>query len=387
MPLAPVNNNGVSLYYDDSGAPAGSTTYKTLVFIHGGIFNGGVFQRVASNAARNNLRVVSVNHRDVLPSTAFTSEELQVFKTNDRKAHEAWLGDRLLEWVKFLAYFVEKEKIPIYDEQEGTGGLSFMSWSLGNNYAIPLLGSIDTSFPSDKTGLLAKYIRSFVLFDPPYYAIGEPEPPYELLYNPLADPLLSSDSLSTTFVPWSAAYFIHSPKIVSSFSPTASLDTIPSREEILKQGLLGSKPDSEPSPTTDRIPPETIKSLTWSSGKESERDPSDPLPLITSLSPDMYRSFSDRAFSTAAKSANENKDTLKLIWPRAKVNVLVCERSMPICIHANLELKRRILEAERDGLRVPGESRDVKFWLLEGYNHHPHWDDPETFTKFLAGIL
>ncbi|KAL4243697.1 hypothetical protein ABKN59_010563 [Abortiporus biennis] len=360
MPLAPVNDNGVSLYYNDTGVPPGSPAYTTLAFIHGGLFNGGVFQRVASNAARNNLRVVSVNHRDVLPSTAFTFEGLQVFKTDDQTVHEAWFHDRLLEWVNFLAYFVEKENIPIYDERKGTGGLSIMSWSLGNNYTIPLLGSIDTSFPSDKTDFLAKYIRSFVLFDLPYYAIGESEPSYEVLYNPLSDPSFSFDTLTTTFLPWMTGYFTHSTKIISSFSPTATPDSIPSREEILKQGLLSTVPDSEPSPTQDRIPPETAKSMTSSSGKESERDPSDPFPFITNLSREMYRSFSDRAFSTGPKT-NEN---LKLIWP-----------------------KRRIWEAERDGWRVPGEAREVRFWLLEGYNHHPHWEEPEKFTKFVAGIL
>lgn len=41
MPLAPVDNNGTRLYYDDTGAPLDCAEYRTLVLIHGAIFNGG----------------------------------------------------------------------------------------------------------------------------------------------------------------------------------------------------------------------------------------------------------------------------------------------------------------------------------------------------------
>ena len=42
MPTAPVDNTGTVLYYEDSGAPAGSTDYVTLVLIHGTCFHGGM---------------------------------------------------------------------------------------------------------------------------------------------------------------------------------------------------------------------------------------------------------------------------------------------------------------------------------------------------------
>ncbi|KAI0786267.1 hypothetical protein C8Q75DRAFT_735003 [Abortiporus biennis] len=400
MPSVLVNDQGAELYYDDSGAPSNASVYTTLVIIHGAIFNGGIFQRVASNAASNNLRVLSVYHRDVLPSTAFTPEELRVFKSSNPHVHEAWLGERLLEYVNLLTYFVEKENILAYDEGKGTGGLSIMGWSAGNCYTIPLLGSVNTALPENKTKILEKYIRSFILFDLPYHCIGEPMPTCDVLYSPLTDPSLKYPESFTKLVNWNASYYTHSPKITSCFSSTsvsteANLDSFPTREKILEEGLLGQVFDLIPSCTIDRIPQEIMGSIVQSSGKESERNPSDPPPMIFLLSPNMYRSFSDRAFPTTTTRVSGSTDAdedngnrpLNLVWPKIKVEVLVCERTMPHCIHANLELKRRILEAEGDGSRDPCESRDVRFWLLEGYNHYPHWENPEFFTKFIAGII
>lgn len=41
MPLAPVNDEGVVLYYHDTGVPGNRTDYVTLIIIHGTIFHGG----------------------------------------------------------------------------------------------------------------------------------------------------------------------------------------------------------------------------------------------------------------------------------------------------------------------------------------------------------
>ena len=41
MPLATVDRTGTQLYYEDTGAPLGRPNYRTLVLVHGGVFNGG----------------------------------------------------------------------------------------------------------------------------------------------------------------------------------------------------------------------------------------------------------------------------------------------------------------------------------------------------------
>ena len=41
MPLAAVDRTETQLYYEDTGAPIGRPNYRTLVLVHGGVFNGG----------------------------------------------------------------------------------------------------------------------------------------------------------------------------------------------------------------------------------------------------------------------------------------------------------------------------------------------------------
>ena len=41
MPVAPLDDNGTVVYYEDTGAPEGSRDYLTVVFLHGFIYYGG----------------------------------------------------------------------------------------------------------------------------------------------------------------------------------------------------------------------------------------------------------------------------------------------------------------------------------------------------------
>ena len=41
MPQAPIGEDGLQFYYEDTGAPAGMDNYKTWVLIHGGVFHSG----------------------------------------------------------------------------------------------------------------------------------------------------------------------------------------------------------------------------------------------------------------------------------------------------------------------------------------------------------
>lgn len=42
MPTAQVNGNGAEIFYEDSGAPPGSTDYATIVIVHGLVFHSGM---------------------------------------------------------------------------------------------------------------------------------------------------------------------------------------------------------------------------------------------------------------------------------------------------------------------------------------------------------
>ena len=42
MPVAPIDNKGTVIHYEDTGAPNGLKDYTTLVLIHGFLFHGGM---------------------------------------------------------------------------------------------------------------------------------------------------------------------------------------------------------------------------------------------------------------------------------------------------------------------------------------------------------
>ena len=42
MPFAPVDDKGTQFYYEDTGAPASSSAYTTLVLFHGAVFHSGM---------------------------------------------------------------------------------------------------------------------------------------------------------------------------------------------------------------------------------------------------------------------------------------------------------------------------------------------------------
>lgn len=42
MPVAPIDNKGTVIHYEDTGAPIGLKDYTTLVLIHGFLFHGGM---------------------------------------------------------------------------------------------------------------------------------------------------------------------------------------------------------------------------------------------------------------------------------------------------------------------------------------------------------
>ena len=41
MPTAPVDNNGTVLSFEDTGTPRGTSTYLTVILVHGILFHGG----------------------------------------------------------------------------------------------------------------------------------------------------------------------------------------------------------------------------------------------------------------------------------------------------------------------------------------------------------
>jgi len=165
MPLAPVDTVGTQLFYEDSGAPPHSTTYATIVVIHGAYFNGGVFKPTFPFAAQQNLRLVLLNQRDYAMSTPYNEVELKQLTSGDKDRQEDFIHSRVEELGRFLEWYIEKEAIPLLVEVDGgrTGGLSLMGWSSGNHLSLSFFARGDI-MPGKTRAMLDRYLRSLVIY-------------------------------------------------------------------------------------------------------------------------------------------------------------------------------------------------------------------------------
>ncbi|OJT12830.1 hypothetical protein TRAPUB_10665 [Trametes pubescens] len=163
MPTAPVDDNGTVLYFEDSGAPSGSTDYTTLVLVHGTCFHSAVYRPMIPFAAERNLRLVLLNLRDYPGSTLLSPEDVNDLRGPSEEAQARAIGNRGVEIAVFLCWFIESQRIPPIDEATGTGGLSLLSWSGGNCPAAAVFAHAD-KLPEETRRLLGTYLRSFIMY-------------------------------------------------------------------------------------------------------------------------------------------------------------------------------------------------------------------------------
>ncbi|KAF9461914.1 Alpha/Beta hydrolase protein [Collybia nuda] len=197
-------SNGVDIHYTDSGAPR-STNYVTLVILHGSGFNGAVFNPLHEFAHRSNLRTIAWNRRGYGRSTDYTDGELADLRAG-RQVHQDRLAFQLAE---FLGHFIETKDTPKLGSDRKTGGFIIVGWSFGNATTLSLFAS-PGAIPKPLYELIEPYIMSFVLYDPPFAALGYPSPDYENLYDPWTDPTcLSPEQRFNNFQHWVSSYYKH----------------------------------------------------------------------------------------------------------------------------------------------------------------------------------
>jgi len=328
MPLAPVDDKGTQLYFEDSGAPSSTAIYATLIIIHGTFWNGGILRPMLQFAEANSLRIVLLNQRDFSGSTPYSQEELNALSSGHSDIQAAFAKERVTEIASFLTWFVTNENIPPLQQTREVkqGGLSLITWSSGNSWMVSLI-ALANSFPSSNLELLGRYLRSFVIYDAPYYYLGYPVPSADDVYSPLSDPLLTPEQVGapTGFPLWNSSYYTHSSDTMNSFL-SSTLDDLPSREDFIKGLAHGKHPDPSPVGTAFRIPVETLQLV--SNGDTLLRSQLH----VLAINRDVFRGFSEKAFF--------DQEIAQKIWPNAKIEVLVCEKTMNYCVHAAWELKR-----------------------------------------------
>ncbi|KZT04987.1 alpha/beta-hydrolase [Laetiporus sulphureus 93-53] len=364
MPLAPVNPDGAELYYEDTGAPQGSDVYKTLILLHGAVFHSAVFRPMLQFAAQHNLRLVALTLRDYPGSTPYTSEEIAALK-GDKDSQTNMIKDRGNELAAFLAWFIQKERIPplstSFDQDEAAkradGGLAVLGWSWGNCIMLSLLAHAG-ELPASQQDTLGKYLRTCIIFDVPLFPWGVPLPTEDGPWNPMSNPNIPPERANEIFLPWVTGYFAHSESALASFEALSS-------EDILAGLALTSIPDPAPEwqSTQQRMSAEQYAEITDPSVMERSHH------LMQNIHHEVYKENTRHAL----------RDAIAL--PHVRAVLVWCDMSVGETVYAAWHLAHDVANAwSPDG-------RKVEFKRFRGANHFPHWDQPERTLSLLSEIL
>ncbi|KAI9061797.1 alpha/beta-hydrolase [Trametes sanguinea] len=346
----------------DSGAPAGSPDYTTLVLLHGYSWHSGIFSKLIPLAGKYNVRIVLVNRRDypgsepltdaeraLLPSPALenTSDAAQL--ATALKNMETFMKDRARELYDFLVQLVKDGNIPAPDPENTKGGIILAGWSFGTGLITAFLANV-ASFPVSEVRL-GDYMRRVVFLDPPHHVLGYPLP--ENPYNPLFDPTIPAEERERAFTNWVSGYYVHG----------ATPDTLERKTPLL-----------DPPPTLSTLTPEEI-SRTLSLGPGAPGG-SDALLLHFGIKLGLYEPLRKGALYQPPQDW-ESGDALRDV----EVRYVSCERSVWEMPWGTMYLEKELKEARAKGLPL----RNVRLVFVKDANHFVQWDKPEHALRALVG--
>ncbi|KAJ7671870.1 hypothetical protein B0H17DRAFT_192833 [Mycena rosella] len=156
-------------------------------------------------AHKHNLRTVLWNRRDYHGSTKYTDDELA-----DMNAGRKIFHDRLaVQTAWFLEHFIKHENTPKVAANRTAGGFIIMGWSSGCPTVLAPFAD-PAVFPAGLYDTVEPYLRSLVLYDPSFGALGYPPPEVEGMYNPFNDPQATTDhQVFVNFQRWVTSYYQH----------------------------------------------------------------------------------------------------------------------------------------------------------------------------------
>ncbi|KAF8643345.1 hypothetical protein AX16_009074 [Volvariella volvacea WC 439] len=196
-------SNSVKFAYLDSGSRQKSSTYTTLVFVHGDGFNAGVYTNLLPIASDYGFRIVALNRRDYPPTTALSAAELAPL-SQGVAGELAFFRERGKELGLFLDAFIQKNNIPAA-RSDRTGGIVLVGWSLGCMFTHAFLANPDV-FTSTILARLNKYVHTVVQHDAGPAQMGFSNPPEYDISLWLEPDLKKRFSL---FRDWATGYYRH----------------------------------------------------------------------------------------------------------------------------------------------------------------------------------
>ncbi|KAJ7088202.1 hypothetical protein C8R43DRAFT_297737 [Mycena crocata] len=196
--------DGVEIFYTDSGPPK-SSDYTTLLVLHGTGFNGYGFVRLHAYAHKHNMRTILWNRREYYGSTPYNEAEL----ADMRAGRQSFLNHQAVQLTWFLEHFIAHENTPRVSADRTTGGFVVMGWSAGVPPTLALVASPDAIVGSVYE-TIEPYLRSLVVYDPPFLVLGYPALDAEGVRDPFNDPGCTTlDQVFESFYEWAAGYYAH----------------------------------------------------------------------------------------------------------------------------------------------------------------------------------
>ncbi|KAJ7635145.1 Alpha/Beta hydrolase protein [Roridomyces roridus] len=329
--------DGIDILYTDSGAP-NSPFYTTLLMLHGSGFSGDGLVGLHAHAHKNNLRLIIWNRRDYRGSTKYTDAELE-----DLKAGRKVFQDRLaMQMAWFLEHFIRNENTPKLSEDRKTGGFILAGWSFGNATLLSLFSDPGV-LPKELYEIIEPYVMSFVLYDPPYTALGYTAEWQPEVYDPWTDPDYPTPAgLYDNFQHWVSSYYKH-PDVASGKPSGMSFEK---RTERRTYTSWSNEQKASYFDTTAAVRCEL---------------PAYAPPMQATLKEQTYYALLDPNIASA-------------YFPDVNVLQIYGAASPSYCIWAYLESLRMYRDA---GEKV----RPVKFKLVEDANHFMHYDLPDLFLR------
>ncbi|CAL1706500.1 unnamed protein product [Somion occarium] len=332
------------------------TNYKTIVILHGTLFNCGIFRPIIPFADENASRIILINQRDYRHSTPFNKDELKGLKSGDKDKQDGFVRDRVRELGNFLTWLIVQEDIPA--NRSGNvdgGGIALVGWSCGNCLILPFLALTEEVMDdNEQKDILRRYIRSVILYDPANVAMGIAVPP-----------AVSGTTMTyDTFAPIVSSYCDHDPSLIDYLeSPTMNKFT----DDEQVYNALAYTPSSDPNPTSDRIPSELFSKIT----EPLEVFDRSMVPTVC-LSPELYHNYCIRAIQGGA-------------FPNVRVEVMVCSRTIAVVVFGVYKIQRMLLENQI--LKKMENRRQASFHVWRDFNHCAHWEEPEKFIRLLSGVI
>jgi len=335
--------------FNDSGAPASTPNYTTLVILHGCAFSKDAFQKLLPLATQYQMRVVLLNHRDYPGSKPLTDEELRQYDGPDGQGHEQYFSASAQELADFLLDFAIKERLP-KAKADSAGGIAVMGWFAGNAYTLALL-SHATAIVDSTREQLEPFLRSLVIFDAPGHIVGRP-----LVRNAkfdLLDAAYTVEERFRMFAEWVSTYYEH-PSVTSH-----NIDDL--------HFALDPKAQRCPhSSTTSRLSEDEYRALVW------------PEAAMRTDVPGMVYPYEE--FAQWTRRALFNEDLARKYWPSLKVDVIWCEHTVGTCVEAGWVYE----ELKKEHVSKGVKGRPLKITMMPGANHFPHWDQPDKAMAFFA---